>query len=108
METKDNAGAEAILKSIDVTKVKDPATLINQEINYINNQRHPEAIELLTKLHTQFPNDHSILYYRGRANIAATKLAEGKADLEKFVASAPAGTPQLEDAKKLLEQLNKK
>ena len=108
METKDNAGAEATLKSIDITKVKEPRTFINLAINYINGQRYPEAIDLLTKLHAQFPQDATLLYYRARANIAATKLAEGKADLEKFVATAPPGTPQLEDAKKLLEQLNKK
>lgn len=108
METKDQEGAEKILQGIDVAQVKDPRAFINMAINRINAGKHDEAIELLTKLQTQFPSDASILYYRGRAYIAATKLPEARADLEKFVATAPASSPQLEDAKKLLEQLNKK
>lgn len=108
METKDNAGAEEVLKSIDMTQAKEPRTFVNLAINHINAQRHQEAIDLLTKLQAQFPQDASILYYRARAYIAATKLPEAKADLEKYVASNPAAGPQLEDAKKLLEQLNKK
>ena len=108
METKDTEGAEAVLKSIDITKAKEPHSFINLAINQINAQRYDEAIDLLTKLTAQFPQEASLLYYRGRAYIAASKLPEGKADLEKFVATAPAGAPQIEDAKKLLEQLNKK
>jgi tetratricopeptide (TPR) repeat protein len=108
METKDQAGAEKILAGIDLTQVKEPRAFINMAINQINGGKAAEAIELLTKLHAQFPNDHSILYYRGRAYVAATKLPEAKADFEKFVAVAPADSPQVADAKKLLEQLNKK
>ena len=108
MEAKDQAGAEKILAGIDMTQAKEPRAFINMAINQINGGKHAEAIELLTKLHAQFPNDHSILYYRGRASVAATKLPEAKADFEKFVASAPADSPQVADAKKLLEQLNKK
>ena len=108
METKDHDGAEAVLKTIDVAQVKEPRTFVNLAINYINAQRHQEAIDLLTKLQAQFPADMSILYYRGRAYVAATKLPEAKADLEKFVAGSPAESPQVADAKKILEQLNKK
>jgi tetratricopeptide (TPR) repeat protein len=108
MEAKDQAGAEKILQGIDITQVKEARAFINLAINQINGGKHTEAIELLTKLHAQFPNDHSVLYYRGRAYVAATKLPEAKADFEKFVASAPADSPQVADAKKLLEQLNKK
>jgi tetratricopeptide (TPR) repeat protein len=108
MEAKDQAGAEKILQGIDITQVKEARAFINLAINQINAGKHAEAIELLTKLHAQFPNDHSILYYRGRGYVAATKLPEAKADFEKFIAAAPADSPQVADAKKLLEQLNKK
>ena len=53
----------------------------------------------------QFPTDNSLYYYRGRALIAAKKLPEAKADLEKYVAAAPADARELADAKKILEQL---
>ena len=107
MEAGDKDGAKAILTSIDMTKVKDPRALINVAINDINGGKAEEAIDLLTKMMTQFPTDASLLYYRARAYIVATKLPEAKADLEKFVATAPTA-PQAADAKKLLEQLNKK
>ena len=108
METGDKAGAEKVLQSVDMTKAKEPRAFINQAINYINSQQSAEAIDLLTKVMAQFPNDASIVYYRGKAYVAASKLPEAKADFEKFVASAPPDAPQMADAKKLLEQLNKK
>jgi tetratricopeptide (TPR) repeat protein len=108
MEAKDQAGAEKILSSIDITKVKEARAFINLAINQINGGKAAEAVDLLTRLQAQFPSDASILYYRGRAYVADKKLAEAKADFEKFVATAPPGSPQLADAQKLLEQLNKK
>ena len=54
---------------------------------------------------TQFPTETSLYYYRGRANLAAKKLPEAKADLEKFVAGAPPSARELPDAKKILEQM---
>jgi predicted Zn-dependent protease len=107
MESGDKEAAQAVLQSVDMTKVKDPRAFTNLAINQINAGKHAEAIDLLTKLIAQFPDDKSLLYYRGRAYIVATKLPEAKADLEAFVAAAPTA-PQAADAKKLLDQLNKK
>ena len=107
MEAGDKEGAQKVLESVDLTKVKEARPFINLAINYINSSKSTEAIDLLTKLMAQFPDDKSLLYYRGRANIVATKLPEAKADLEAFVAAAPTA-PQAADAKKLLEQLSKK
>ena len=90
-----------------ITKVKDARAFTNLAINQINAGKHAEAIALLTRLIAQFPDDKPLLYYRGRAYIVATKLPEAKADLEAFVAAAPTAT-QAADAKRLLEQLNKK
>jgi predicted Zn-dependent protease len=107
MESGDKEGGQKVLESVDITKVKEPRAYINLAINQINSGKHAEAIDLLTKLIAQFPNDKSLLYYRGRAYIVATKLPEAKADLEAFVAAEP-NAPQAADAKKLLEQLTKK
>jgi len=111
MESGDKAAAQKILDTLDVTKVKNPRAFMNSAIHKINSgdkAQAEQAVELLTKLLAQFPNDHLMLYLRGRAYIAGMKLVEAKADLEKFVASAPAMSPQMADAKKLLDQLNKK
>jgi tetratricopeptide (TPR) repeat protein len=107
IDAGDKEGAEKVLTSVDLTKVKDPRAFVNLAINYINGGKHAEAIDLLTKLIAQFPNEKPLLYYRGRAYIVATKLPEAKADLEAFLAAAPTA-PQAADAKKLLEQLTKK
>jgi Tfp pilus assembly protein PilF len=99
------AESEKILMAIDITKVKDPFPYMNLVISKINDQKSDEAIALLNKLMAQFPADNSLSYYRGRANIAAKKFPEAKADLEKFVAAAKPDSRELPDAKKILEQL---
>ena len=111
MEAGDKAEAQKILDSIDLAKVKDPRAFINSAINKINSgdkAQADQAIELLTKLIAQFPNDPLMLYLRARAFLVATRLPEAKADLEKYVATAPPTAAQMADAKKLLDQLIKK
>lgn len=108
MEGGDKAGAKAILDAVDMTQVKDPFTFVNYAITLINDGKGAEAADVLTKVITQFPQQHSAYYYRGRAHLAATKLDEAKADLEKFVSLAPADSKEVADAKKILEQLAKK
>jgi predicted Zn-dependent protease len=111
MEAGDKEAAQKILDTVDLTKVKDPRAFINSAINKINSgdkAQAEQAIELLTKLIAQFPNDPLLLYLRGRAYLVGTKLAEAKADFEKYIAVAPPTAAQLADAKKLLEQLTKK
>jgi predicted Zn-dependent protease len=100
--------AAKILDTVDITQAKDPFVFVNVAINKINDNKAPEAVELLTKLVAQFPNEPQLYYYRGRAYLAASKFEEAKADLEKFVAANPTGVEkELDDAKKILEQLKK-
>jgi predicted Zn-dependent protease len=111
METGERDAAEKVLMSVDITKVTDPRAYMNMAINKINagdKAQAEQAVEVLTKLIAQFPNEHMLLYLRGRAYLVSTKNVEAKADLEKYVAAAPATAPQVADAKKLLEQLTKK
>jgi Tfp pilus assembly protein PilF len=99
------AQGEKLLLGLDISKVKDPFPYMNVVIGQINAQKPEDALALLNKLMTQFPTDSSLYYYRGRANLAAKKLPEAKADLEKFVAGAPPAARELADAKKILEQM---
>ena len=101
----DKAEAQKILDAVDMTQVKDPTVFLNMAIAAINAQKSDEAVALLDKVGKQFPTRTDVLYYRARANIVGKKMAEAKADLEKFVSTAPPDMPQLADAKKLLEQL---
>ena len=99
------AEGEKVLMSIDMAKVKDPFPYMNVVINKINDQKADEALALIDKLLAQFPTETTLYYYRGRANLAAKKMPEAKADLEKFVAGAKADARELADAKKILEQM---
>ncbi|MGB2717312.1 MAG: tetratricopeptide repeat protein [Vicinamibacterales bacterium] len=105
MEKGDKAEAQKILDSVDLTKVEDPAPFINLAIGKINEQKSDEALALLEKLMARFPKDASLFYYRGRANLAAKKLPEAKADLEKFVSMALPDARELPDARRILEQM---
>jgi predicted Zn-dependent protease len=111
METGDRAAADKILESVDITKAREPRAFMNSAINKINSGDKAQAeaaVQMIDKVMPQFPNEPMLLYLRARANIAATKLAEAKVDLEKYIAMAPPTAPQLADARKLLEQLTKK
>lgn len=105
MEKGEKAEAQKVLDSIDLQKVEDPAPFINLAITKINDQKVDEALALLEKLIVRFPKEANLLYYRGRAYLAAKKLPEAKADLEKFVATALPDARELPDAKRVLEQL---
>lgn len=105
MEGGDKAAALEMMKTVDITKIKNPLPLINGSISLINANKTDEAMELLNKVAAQFPTQAEVYYYRGRANVAAKKYPEAKADLEKFVSMAAPDARELPDAKKLLEQL---
>ena len=105
MQANQRAEGEKVLMAVDLTKVKDPFPFMNIIIGKINDQKADEALDLIGKLMTQFPTENTLYYYRGRANLAAKKMPEAKADLEKFVAAAPPTTRELPDAKKILEQM---
>ena len=101
----DKVEAQKVLDSIDMSKVTDPTTFLNMAIGSINADKPDEAIATLDKVNKAFPTRPDVFYYRARAYIKGKKMAEAKADLEKFVAMAPPDARELPDAKKLLEQL---
>lgn len=107
MEAGEKAESKQILEAIDMTQVKDPFPFINSAISMINDGKGAEAVEALTKLQAQFPNQAEIYYYRGRAYLAASKVDEAKADLEKFVTMGKPDSKEVADAKKILEQIKK-
>ena len=113
-EAGEKAEAKKILDAIDMTQVKDPFPFMNAAIAMINDAKGPEAeakgteaAEWLTRLAAQFPTQNEIIYYRGRAYLAASKFDLAKADLEKFIAAAP-NTKEAVEARKILDQMVKK
>jgi tetratricopeptide (TPR) repeat protein len=91
----------AYLAKIDDAMLSEPSMLSDAAVNLVNKQRSAEAIQILDRVITRFPNDADAYFYRGFAKMQAQKNADAKPDLEKYVALAPAG-PQAAKAKELL------
>lgn len=108
LEKGDKEEGRKVIEGTDLAQVKDPFPFINVAITLINASKPEEALALMERVVARFPDQADVYYYRGRANVAAQKLDAAKADLEKYVSMAPADAKEVADAKKILEQLNKK
>jgi tetratricopeptide (TPR) repeat protein len=106
MEASRHDEALKVLEGIDLTQVKDPVMFVNAGIIMINNKRSEEAVAMFDRLLAQWPDQHNLHYYRGRAHVAGQKLPEAKADLEKFLSLAP-DSKEAADAKNLIAEIDK-
>ena len=92
-----------ILESIDESQIKDATVYLNIGIAMINESKHAEAVAWFDKAIARFPNDADAFYYRGLSKLNLGDRTGARADLEKFIAMAPADAPQLPMAKQILE-----
>jgi tetratricopeptide (TPR) repeat protein len=99
------AEAQQYIDQIDMSKVKDPVVFLNQGIALINKGKAADALPLFDKVVQAYPNDAEAYYYRGRCELAVGKFPEAKADLQKFIAMPGADAAEVDQAKKILEQL---
>jgi Flp pilus assembly protein TadD len=99
------AEGQAVLESIDASRITDPTVFVNIGISLMNDKKAAEAITWLTKGITTFPKDASAYYYRGIAQLSLGNTPAAKTDLEKFVSIAPADASELPTAKKILETI---
>ena len=105
VDQKKTDEAQKMLDSIDMSKVKDPVVFLNTGISLINQGKAAEALPIFDKVVTNYPTDAEAYYYRARGELAVGKFPEAKADLEKFIGMPGADPAQVEQAKKILEQL---
>ena len=101
MELSDYPRAMGYLGKIDVAALTEPAPLVNASMNLLNRKRSAEAMTLLTRVIGRFPDAADAYFYRAYASMQASKNAEAKPDLEKYLELAPSG-PQAAQAKDLL------
>jgi tetratricopeptide (TPR) repeat protein len=106
MAVSDYPRAMSYLDKIDDAALADATPLVNAAVNMINKHQPANAIKLLDRSIARFPDNPEAYFYRGFAKLQvnATDPA-AKADLEKFVASAPATAPELPQAKDLLSKM---
>jgi predicted Zn-dependent protease len=105
VDQKKTDEAQKLLDSIDMTKVKDPVVFLNTGISLINQGKAAEAMPIFDKVVANYPNEADGYYYRARCELAVGKFPEAKTDLQKFVGMPGADASQVEEAKKILEQL---
>ncbi|NQW04639.1 MAG: tetratricopeptide repeat protein [Acidobacteria bacterium] len=95
----------AVLASIDDDEVTDSTVYLNLGIGMINEKKYAEAITWFDRVIARFPEQPDAYYYRGLSYLSVQKQTEAKADLEKFVAIAPADAPELATARTILASI---
>jgi tetratricopeptide (TPR) repeat protein len=104
MQVNDVPRAMGYLSKIDEAALDDPSVLADAAVALINKNRPADAVTVLDRVIARFPNAADPYFYRGFAYQQGRKNAEAKADLEKYLALAPAGA-QAAQAKELLEKI---
>jgi tetratricopeptide (TPR) repeat protein len=82
----------------------DPVSLLNSGIRLYNANKYTEAVKVFDQVANENPEMPESYYYRGLAYLPLGKMAEAKADLEKFVQMAP-DHKQAADAKEILKSM---
>ena len=90
-QVSDYPRAMGYLGKVDVAALTEPSSLSDAAVNRINKQKAAEGIQVLDRVIARFPDDPDAYFYRGFAKAQASKGTDGKADLEKYLALAPAG-----------------
>jgi Tfp pilus assembly protein PilF len=107
MAVSDYPRAMGYLDKVDDAALAEPAPLVNAAINMISKRQPANAVKLLDRAIARFPGDAEAYFYRGfaRLQVDTNDTAAAKADLEKFVATAPPTAPEMAQAKDLLSKI---
>jgi tetratricopeptide (TPR) repeat protein len=90
------------LARVDESTLENPSVLADAAVNLINKRRSADAITLLDRAITRFPDVAEPYYYRGFAKLQANRGPDAKADLEKYVSMPGADAAQIAKARDLL------
>jgi hypothetical protein len=71
----------------------------------LNKNKPDLAMQALDPTVGRFPQAPDPYYYRAMAELQLQQMDKAKADLEKFLAIAPPGSPEIDPAKTMLEQI---
>ncbi len=104
IELNDPTRAMTYIARIDDSTISDPELLVNTAISMLNRHRSAEAITVLDRVVVRFPEAPDPYFYRGYAKMQASKNAEAKPDLEKYLEMAPEGA-QAAQAKQMIASI---
>ncbi len=97
--------ALAYIAKIDDSALMDPDLLVNVSITMLQKNFNPAAVTVLDRVVARFPTAPLPYYLRGMARVRTKNEAGAKEDLQKFIEIAPPDSPQVEQAKKILDSL---
>ena len=97
------AGQEALGK-VPAERITSPEPFLDIGILSYNKKKYPEAEEAFTKAISMKADMAQAYYYRGLARFAAKRMADAKADLQKFVELSPTGS-DADSAKEILKSI---
>ena len=110
--------AAQAMQGLDESKLPDPSLYINFGAALLKKQKAADAVPYFDKAISRFPKVGESYFYRANAVAELVnaqkdpkdperikRVAQIKSDLTKFIDLSP-GSPQLPDAKKMLEQVN--
>lgn len=111
--------ASQVLSTVDEANVSDAALWVNFGLSLLKKQKSAEALPYFDKAVARFPQSPEAYYYRALALVELVNAQKDpkdperiariggiKADLTKFLQLAPT-SPEVENVKKLLEQVEK-
>jgi Tfp pilus assembly protein PilF len=104
VEQKQLPEVKQILASLDDSKIMRPDSLLSVAIELLRQDETELAVASFGRAIQRFPTAGDAYYLRAVGYLQLEKVDEAKADLNKYLELAPAGTYS-ENAKKFLEQL---
>ncbi len=90
---------------IDMSKLNDPAPIVNVAIAALNKNQPNVAIQALDPVVARFPQAPDPYYFRALAELQLQQMDKAKPDLEKFIALAPPDSKEAQQAKEMLAQI---
>lgn len=105
LEMNDVPRALAYVEKMDEKTLPDPEPLLNVAASVLRKQLWADAIKIIDRAIARFPDAADSYYYRGLARLNNKDSAGAKADLEKFVSMAPAGSAEVTQAKDILSKI---
>ncbi len=90
---------------MDMSKLNDPAPIVNIAIAALNKNQPNVAMQTLDPVVARFPNAADPYYFRALAELQLQQMDKAKPDLEKFLSLAPPDSKEAQQAKEMLAQI---
>jgi predicted Zn-dependent protease len=105
LKTGDTQRAAQYVSRIDLSKLNDPASIVNIAIEALNKNQPNLAVQVLDPVVTRFPQAPDPYYFRALAELQLQQMDRAKPDLEKFISLAPPDSKEAQQAKEMLAQI---